>query len=82
VTTFKNGGMDKVIPDLDLDNIVLETDSPYLAPVPHRGKRNEPSFIPLIAERICELKKVTFEELATLTTLNSQRLFEPASSIH
>jgi TatD DNase family protein len=69
--------MDKVIPDLDLDNIVLETDSPYLAPVPHRGKRNEPSFIPLIAEKICELKKVTFEELATLTTLNSQRLFEP-----
>jgi TatD DNase family protein len=52
-----------------------------LAPVPHRGKRNEPSFIPLIAEKICELKKVTFEELATLTTLNSQRLFEPASSI-
>jgi TatD DNase family protein len=73
--------MDKVIPDLDLDNIVLETDSPYLAPVPHRGKRNEPSFIPLIARKICELKKVTFEELATLTTLNSQRLFEPASSI-
>jgi TatD DNase family protein len=81
VTTFKNGGMDKLIPDLDLDNIVLETDSPYLAPVPHRGKRNEPSFIPLIARKICELKKVTFEELATLTTLNSQRLFEPASSI-
>jgi TatD DNase family protein len=73
--------MDKLIPDLDLDNIVLETDSPYLAPVPHRGKRNEPSFIPLIARKICELKKVTFEELATLTTLNSQRLFEPASSI-
>jgi TatD DNase family protein len=81
VATFKNGGMDKVIPDLDLDNIVLETDSPYLAPVPHRGKRNEPSLIPLIARKICELKKVTFEELATLTTLNSQRLFEPASSI-
>jgi TatD DNase family protein len=77
VATFKNGGMDKVIPDLDLDNIVLETDSPYLAPVPHRGKRNEPSLIPLIARKICELKKVTFEELATLTTVNSQLLFEP-----
>ena len=75
VSTFKNGGMDVVIPDLDLDTIVLETDSPYLAPVPHRGKRNSPTYIPLIATRIAELKRISIEELQSMTTLNAQRLF-------
>ncbi|MBK7651394.1 MAG: TatD family hydrolase [Flammeovirgaceae bacterium] len=75
VSTFKNGGMDVVIPDLDLDTIVLETDSPYLAPVPHRGKRNSPAYIPLIAARIAELKRISIEELQSMTTLNAQRLF-------
>lgn len=76
VATFKNGGMDKVIPDLELDNIVLETDSPYLAPVPHRGKRNEPSYIPIIAEKIVGLKKISKEELQAITTRNALRLFK------
>jgi TatD DNase family protein len=80
VATFKNGGMDAVIPDLDLDNIVLETDSPYLAPVPYRGKRNEPSYIPVIAEKIVSLKKISKEELQAITTRNALRLFTHGSS--
>jgi TatD DNase family protein len=75
VATFKNGGLDKVIPEIDLKNIVLETDSPYLAPVPHRGKRNEPAHIPLIAQRICELKNVTIEQMKEITTTNANILF-------
>ncbi|MBL7870517.1 MAG: TatD family hydrolase [Cyclobacteriaceae bacterium] len=76
VATFKNGGLDKVIPDLDLDTLVLETDSPYLAPIPHRGKRNSPEYIPLIATKITELKKVTLHELSSITTANAIRLFK------
>jgi TatD DNase family protein len=75
VSTFKNGGMDLVIPNLELDTILLETDSPYLAPVPHRGKRNSPEYIPLIAARIAELKRISIEELQRTTTFNAQRLF-------
>lgn len=75
VSTFKNGGMDKVIPDLDVSTILLETDSPYLSPVPYRGKRNEPAYIPIIAERVAELKKITLEELQLATSTNTQNLF-------
>ncbi len=75
VATFKNGGMDKVIPDLDLENIILETDCPYLAPVPHRGKRNEPAYIPLIADKVSTLKRITIDELASITSRNAHRLF-------
>jgi len=78
VATFKNGGLDKVIPDLELENLVLETDSPYLAPVPHRGKRNTPEYIPLITKKISELKKITVEELMKITTANALRLFNQA----
>jgi TatD DNase family protein len=59
VATFKNGGLDTVIPELDINRLVLETDSPYLAPVPHRGKRNTPEYIPLIANRGSSIKKYT-----------------------
>lgn len=75
VATFKNGGLDKVLPHVELDHLVLETDSPYLAPVPHRGKRNEPSYIELIAKRVAELKEMSFEEVAEVTTINAQKLF-------
>lgn len=75
VSTFKNGGMDKIIPDLDLNKIVLETDSPYLAPVPHRGKRNEPAYILTIAAKIAELKKITLEELKRQTTTNALNIY-------
>lgn len=76
VSTFKNGGMDQVIPDIDLNTIVLETDSPYLAPVPKRGKRNEPAYIPLIAQKIADYQKKEFEEIAEKTTQNALNLFK------
>ncbi|MBL7844817.1 MAG: TatD family hydrolase [Cyclobacteriaceae bacterium] len=75
VATFKNGGMEKVIPSLMLDKIVLETDSPYLAPVPHRGKRNEPAYIPLIATKVADLKNLSLDEVKRITTQNATKLF-------
>lgn len=75
VVTFKNGGLDKVLPDIELKNIVLETDSPYLAPVPFRGKRNEPPYLLYIASRIAELKKTEIEQVMEITTHNAIRLF-------
>jgi len=75
VSTFKNGGLDKVLPFINLNNIVLETDSPYLAPAPFRGKRNEPSYIKLIANRISEIYGIPVEEVAQRTTFNAQNLF-------
>ncbi len=75
VATFKKGGMEKVIPHIPLDRIVLETDSPYLTPTPHRGKRNEPSYIPLIANCVAEIKNINVGELKTATTQNALKLF-------
>jgi TatD DNase family protein len=75
VATFKNGGLDQVVPHLEPGAIVLETDSPFLAPVPHRGKRNEPSYIPGIAIKVADMMKVSVDELAVLTTRNARRLF-------
>jgi TatD DNase family protein len=75
VVTFKNGGLDKILPDIDLGKLVLETDSPYLAPTPHRGKRNSPLFIPLIANKIGEIKKLSPEEVKLITTKNAINLF-------
>ena len=75
VATFKNGGLDKVLPEVGLDHIILETDCPYLAPMPYRGKRNEPSYIPLIAERIASIKNTRAEEVALATTKNALQLF-------
>lgn len=76
VATFKNGGMDKVLPHLSLENLTLETDCPYLAPVPHRGKRNEPVYLSLIAERVAELMNKPVEEIAERTTANAINLFK------
>jgi TatD DNase family protein len=75
VVTFKNSGLDKVIEKIGLSNIILETDAPYLAPVPHRGKRNEPTYIRLIAEKLSAVCHRSFEEIAELTTENSKKLF-------
>lgn len=75
VSTFKNGGMDKVIPHLDMNWVILETDCPYLAPVPHRGKRNEPAYTSLVAARVAELRGESLEVIDTLTTKNAEALF-------
>jgi TatD DNase family protein len=74
VSTFKNSGLDKVLPEIGLENIVLETDSPYLAPVPYRGKRNEPSYIPLIVEKLSTIYNVTSEKVIVETTKNALNL--------
>lgn len=75
VLTFKNSGLDKVVKDIDLKHLVLETDSPYLAPTPFRGKRNESSYLKLIAMKLAEIKGVTLEEVAEVTTANSKVIF-------
>ena len=75
VVTFKNATLAKVAATVPLERIVLETDAPYLAPVPHRGQRNEPSYIPLIAQRIAELKEVALDEVAAVTTASARSLF-------
>ncbi|MCX6351076.1 MAG: TatD family hydrolase [Bacteroidetes bacterium] len=75
VVTFKNGGLDKVLPHIPLQYLLLETDSPYLAPVPYRGKRNESSYLPIIAQRIAEIKECSVEEVIEVTTENANRLF-------
>ncbi|MBI5856375.1 MAG: TatD family hydrolase [Sphingobacteriales bacterium] len=76
VITFKNSGLDKVMEGIDLVNVVLETDAPYLAPVPFRGKRNEPSYLKYVVEKIALVKKVTSEEVGQLTTDRAQKLFK------
>lgn len=75
VATFKNGGLDKVIPEIGLESLVLETDAPYLAPVPNRGKRNSPAYLPLIAEKIGDYLSISKEEVAKKTKLNALNLF-------
>lgn len=75
VVTFKNGGLDKVIAEIGLERIVLETDAPYLAPVPFRGKRNEPSYLEHVAQKIADLKQMNIAEVARITTENAQKLF-------
>ncbi|MEM8895193.1 MAG: TatD family hydrolase [Bacteroidota bacterium] len=75
VATFKNGGLDKVLPEISLDHLLLETDSPYLAPVPNRGKRNEPSYLVLIADRISEIKEVPRDDVIRETSKNALKLF-------
>ncbi len=74
VATFKNGGLDKVLPHIGLEHLVLETDSPYLAPTPHRGKRNEPAYLDLIAQRVADLKQIPKAELIQATTRNAKTL--------
>ncbi|MEO9802342.1 MAG: TatD family hydrolase [Reichenbachiella sp.] len=75
VATFKNGGLEPVLEAIGLDHLVLETDSPYLAPVPHRGKRNEPAYLDLVAQKIASVKQITKNEVAQATSENAQRIF-------
>ena len=75
VVTFKNGGIDKFLNQIDLKYIVLETDSPYLAPVPYRGKRNESSYIMYVVEKLSEIYGLSKEEIADITTKNAEKVF-------
>lgn len=75
VVTFKNSGLDKVVHQIGLEHLVLETDAPYLAPVPYRGKRNEPAWLVEIAEKIAEIKNVSLDDVEKITTENSKEIF-------
>lgn len=76
VITFKNAGVDKIIKDIDLKHLILETDSPYLTPTPNRGKRNESKYIINIAEKLSEIKGVSLADIANITTKNASDLFK------
>jgi TatD DNase family protein len=75
VLTFKKAGLDAVLKEVSLHNMILETDAPYLAPIPFRGKRNESSYLKYIAEKLAEVKAMSVEEIAATTTQNAWKLF-------
>lgn len=75
VVTFKNAGLDKVIESVELGYVLLETDAPYLAPVPFRGKRNEPSYLKYVVDKLADIKKCSVQEVAVCTTKNAEKLF-------
>ena len=77
VLTYKKSGLDQTLKHIDLRHIVLETDAPYLTPVPFRGKRNEPSYITFVAEKLAEAKGMSLEEVCRITTENAENLFNP-----
>lgn len=75
VLTFKNAGLDTALKNIDISHVVLETDAPYLSPVPYRGKRNECSYIQYIAQKLAVIKNISTVEAAEITTANAQKLF-------
>lgn len=75
VLTYKNSGLDTALKNIDMDHIVLETDAPYLSPVPLRGKRNESSYLVYIAEKLAEIKNISLEEVKSITTVNAEKIF-------
>ena len=76
VVTFKKSGLDKLLEQIDLAHIVMETDAPYLAPVPYRGKRNESAYLPLAGEKVADIKNLKIEEVAAITSSNARKLFK------
>lgn len=76
VVTFKNCGIDKFLHQIDISNIVLETDSPYLSPVPHRGKRNESSYITYVVDKLSEIYGLSYSEIISQTSLNANKVFD------
>lgn len=75
VVTYKNSGLAEVIADIDMKYIVLETDAPYLTPVPFRGKRNEPAYLKYVVDKIAAVKNISADEVAEITTSNAKNLF-------
>lgn len=76
VVTFKNGKIDKFLKEIPLENIVMETDSPYLAPVPFRGKRNESSYIKYVAEKLSDIYEISVERIDEITSANAEEIFK------
>ncbi len=76
VVTFPGSGIDHVLKRINLDEIILETDAPYLAPVPYKGERNEPAFITKVAEKVAEIKGISVTEVADITSANAKKLFK------
>lgn len=75
VLTYKNSGLGQAIADIEMKHLVLETDSPYLTPVPYRGKRNESGYITLVAQKLAEIKNISIEEVAEITNANAVEVF-------
>lgn len=75
VITFKNSGLAETLSHIPLEHLVLETDAPYLAPMPYRGKRNESSYLPIIAQKLADVKGLSLDEVATVTTNNAKKVF-------
>ncbi len=76
VLTFKKAGLDKTMEHIALDHVVLETDAPFLAPSPFRGKRNESAYVKLVAEKLAAIKEIPFEEVAKITSSNALKIFQ------
>ena len=75
IVTFKNAHLEDMVREVGIDRLLLETDAPYLAPVPYRGKRNEPSYLPRMARRIADILEISLDEVESVTTANALRLF-------
>ncbi|MEO6133990.1 MAG: TatD family hydrolase, partial [Ginsengibacter sp.] len=75
VITYKNAGMADIIKEVDLKHLVLETDAPYLTPLPFRGKRNESSYLKYVAQKLADVKNVSIEEVANITSMNAENIF-------
>lgn len=76
VVTYPGSGLDFVLKRINLSEIILETDAPYLAPVPHKGQHNQPAFLTHIAQKVAEIKEISIEEVAEITTQNAKKLFK------
>ena len=76
VVTFKNGKIDRFLSDFPIEKMLLETDSPYLAPTPYRGKRNESAYLPIVADKMAKLFEISVAEIARITSKNAKQLFD------
>lgn len=74
--TYKNSGIQEIVKEISLNHLLLETDAPFLPPVPHRGERNQSSYIPIIAAKIAAIKNASIESVAEITTINAKKLFK------
>lgn len=82
VLTYKKSGLDEVLKGVPLASLVLETDSPYLSPVPYRGKRNESAYLPFVAAKLTEIYGTNIEEIGRRTSQNARSLFHPEKQVN